>query len=247
VALVEALGADHDVYVAAPDRPRSAMGQAVTLHKPLRAEPVTRLPRARAAWAINGTPSDCVKLAIAMLLDVRPDLVVSGINRGPNLGTDVYYSGTVSAAREGSLAGIPAAAFSLAGFTDQFYEAAGVVARSLVASVAALPAASLVNVNIPSRPLLDLLGLRVTRLGVRRYTDVFERREDPRGQTYFWLSGELEETEEVPDSDVIAVREGYISVTPIQHDLTCSRLLEVLRGLPLDGPTAAWSRGERAS
>lgn len=221
-ALARALATEHEVTVVAPDRERSATGHALTLHKPLRVEKVSLGPEIHAAYAVNGTPSDCVKLAYGTLMPEPPDLVFSGINRGPNLGTDVIYSGTVSAALEGTILGINSVAFSLATFSDVGYEAAGDFAVSLARTLAQhrLPPKVLLNVNYPALDGAHAREVRVTRLGERKYGDVFEPRTDPRGKTYYWLAGEVIEVEEAPDTDVMAIRSRCISVTPIHYDMT---------------------------
>ncbi len=221
--LASTLAIDHEVHVIAPDRERSATGHALTLHKPLRVEE-DRIDGCARALSVNGTPSDCVKLAWgALMKDSLPDLVVSGINRGPNLGVDVIYSGTVSAAVEGTiLLERPCIAVSLASFSDLGYEKAAVFASHLVEIVArhSLDEKVLLNVNVPAIEWADIAGVRVTRLGRRRYNDVFERRVDPRGKVYYWLAGEAEDLDEGPDTDVQAIRDNCISVTPIHYDLT---------------------------
>lgn len=251
--LATTLATEHEVHVIAPDRERSAVGHGLTLHKPLRVESVQdeRLKGIRQAIAVNGTPSDCVKLAWgALMRDERPDLVVSGINRGPNLGVDVIYSGTVSAALEGTiLLERPSIAISLATFSDVGYEKAAAFALALVRRIAdhPLPPKVLLNVNVPAVEPEDIAGVRITRLGERRYNDVFERRIDPRGKVYYWLAGEAEEVEDAPDTDVTAIRDNCISVTPIHYDLTHyptvgelgswnlePSLSSLLRGVPSD-------------
>jgi 5'-nucleotidase len=226
-----ALAQEHEVYVVAPDRERSAMGHALTLHRPLRAEPVELGNGVAGAWATSGTPSDCVKLAIGALMDTPPDLVVSGINRGPNLGADVLYSGTVSAALEGCINGFPALAFSLASFSDVGYERGAAFALELVRQIQArtLPPKFLLNVNLPALEGEAYRGVKVTKLGIRRYQDAFEKRVDPRGRTFYWLAGEAIETGEAADSDVIAVRSNYVSVTPIQYDMTHYPMLDPVK------------------
>ncbi|AGY56508.1 5'/3'-nucleotidase SurE [Gloeobacter kilaueensis] len=215
--------AGHAVTVVCPDRERSATGHALTMHKPLRAEPFGDLfAPGLAAWAVNGTPSDSVKLGLDALLGEKPDLVISGINRGPNLGSDVLYSGTVSAAMEGAIEGLPSIAVSLAGRSHlDFLPAARFVCR-LVRALSLRPLAEtfLLNVNVPALPESEILGSRVCRLGMRRYRDQFIERTDPRGATYYWLAGEVIESAEAADSDVVAVREGYIAITPLKYDLT---------------------------
>lgn len=220
-ALATALAKEHEVHVVAPDRERSATGHALTLHRPLKAEPYEGIPGVASAWAVSGTPSDCVKLALGALMKAPPDLVCSGINRGPNLGTDVLYSGTVSAALEAVINGVPAIAYSLASFDDQHYDRAAAFALSLVAQLAgqALPPKFLLNVNCPALGI-PYEGVKTTTLGIRRYTDTFEARQDPRGRVFYWLSGEPIEEGEAESTDVCAVRDNYVSLTPIQYDLT---------------------------
>ncbi|HEY9616875.1 MAG TPA: 5'/3'-nucleotidase SurE [Microcoleaceae cyanobacterium] len=225
--------AGHEVTVVCPDQERSATGHGLTLHHPIRAEEITSIfhPTVR-AWACSGTPADCVKLALWALLDRPPELVLSGINHGSNLGTDVLYSGTVSAAMEGVIEGIPSVAFSLTSHTSQEFGVAATFARSLVTQLEKqpLPELLLLNVNVPAVPPEAIAGVMVTRQGIRRYIDVFEKRVDPRGKTYYWLSGEalLEDVEAPSDladlvpTDVQATRENYITITPLQYNLTSS-------------------------
>lgn len=233
--------AGHEVVVVCPDRERSATGHGLTMHHPIRAEEVESVfhPTVK-AWACSGTPADCVKLALWALLDSPPDLVLSGINHGSNLGTDVLYSGTVSAAMEGVIEGIPGIAFSLASYTGQEFRPAAAFARSLVAQLAKqpLPELLLLNVNVPSVESEAIAGVVLTRQGVRRYVDVFDKRLDPRGKTYYWLSGEvLEDVTEPADAathiptDVQAIRNNCITITPLQYNLTSVQGLVSLQGL----------------
>ncbi len=226
--LAETLATAHDVYVMAPDRERSATGHALTLHKPLRVEPIDFYKGVKAAWALNGTPSDCIKLATGAVMDAPPDLVVSGINRGPNLGVDVIYSGTVSAAVEGILMGFPSIAVSLAAFDDKHYPTAAAAILGMVEDVVAypFPPRTLLNINVPSVPPSEIQGTVMTKLGVRKYHDRFESRVDLRGRTYYWLAGEIVEVAEDPAADVIAIRNNQISITPVHYDLTCYPLLQ---------------------
>ena len=221
--LASTLATEHEVHVVAPDRERSATGHALTLHKPLRLEEVP-IPGTASSRCVNGTPADCVKLALgALFVDRMPDLVVSGINRGPNLGVDVIYSGTVSAAVEGTiLLGRPCVALSLASFSDLGYEKGALFALDLLRAMEGrtMPPGTLLNVNIPAIEIGDIAGVRVTRLGRRRYNDAFERRIDPRGKVYYWLAGEAEDIDEAPDTDVTAIRDNCISVSPIHFDLS---------------------------
>ncbi|HSW35804.1 MAG TPA: 5'/3'-nucleotidase SurE [Candidatus Limnocylindrales bacterium] len=214
----------YSLSIVAPDHERSAVGHAITMHRPLRVEKINFLHNPELiGWAVNGTPSDCVKLAVEAILADKPDLVISGINRGSNLGTDVLYSGTVSAAVEGLIMGIPSVAVSLTGGGDKndFIFAARFICRLIPQLLeGCLPASTLININVP--PGGDTVrGARVTTLGKRRYRNIFDKRVDPRGSIYYWLAGELVENDpEDADSDTRAVRDGYISVTPIQFNLT---------------------------
>ncbi len=221
-----------EVYVVAPDREMSATGHGITIHKPLRVEEITSFPNAQKAWAVDGTPSDCVKLAVECLLNEdRPDIVLSGINRGPNLGTDVLYSGTVSAAIEGVILGVPSVAVSLTAFENPYYDFAAIFSRIIVTRVLkeGLPPDTLLNINVPSLPHQDIAGIEVTRLGVRRYRNVFDKRMDPRGKTYYWLAGEVVETDDEPDTDSMAIKNNMISITPIHFDLTRLDMMDMIR------------------
>lgn len=214
----------YKLSIIAPDRERSAVGHGITMHKPLRVEEVSFLhnPDLR-GWSVNGTPSDCVKLALEAILEDKPDLVISGINRGSNLGTDVIYSGTVSAAVEGLLMGIPSIAVSLTGNGSGtgFRYAAGFICRLIPELLKeGISSSTLININIP-HDTENIKGTRVTSLGSRRYRNAFEKRVDPRGMLYYWLAGELvEDDPEEEDNDTKAVRDGYISITPIHFKLT---------------------------
>jgi 5'-nucleotidase len=220
-----------EIYVVAPDRERSATGHAITMHRPLFAEEV-RFSGARSrCYSVTGTPADCTKLAIEALLGVRPDLVISGINRGANLGTDVFYSGTVSAAIESTILGIPSIAVSLAAWRHPDFTPAARFARQLARKTLeeGLPRGTLLNVNVPPLDPSLCAGVVVTKLGVRLYKDVFDRRTDPRGREYYWLAGELMEYGNDPDTDVAVVSNNQISVTPIHLDLTNHNLREVIQ------------------
>ncbi|HHY46020.1 MAG TPA: 5'/3'-nucleotidase SurE [Firmicutes bacterium] len=240
IALTRALARIAEVVVVAPDRERSATGHAITVLRPLRVEPV-RLPDLDVrAWAVDGTPSDCVKLAIEALLDERPDVLISGINRGPNLGTDVLYSGTVSAAVEGMILGVDSAAISVAAFENPNYEAAANFAVEITRGIAerGLPPLTILNINVPSAEREEIAGIAITRLGTRKYKDVFDRRVDPRGRTYYWLAGDVVETDQGDDVDSVAIRNRMISVTPICFNLTTEEHLRELSswGLGAGGP-----------
>ena len=224
--------AGHEVSVVCPDRERSATGHGLTLHQPIRAEIVESVFHpAIKAWACDGTPSDCVKLALWALLDSPPELVLSGINQGANLGTEILYSGTVSAAMEGLIEGIPSIAFSLTSYSSKDFACAAKFAKMLVDQLAQKSVLDLMllNVNIPAVESDQIKGMKFTRQGVRRYVDVFDKRVDPRGKTYYWLTGEVLEDVEPPVSfnlpenipiDVHVIRDNYISITPLHYNLT---------------------------
>ncbi len=220
------------VYIVAPDRERSAVGHAITMHHPLRADKVKlyhnpNLP----AWAVNGTPSDCVKLAVEAILPERPDIIISGINRGANLGTDVLYSGTVSAAVEGVISGLPSIAVSLTAVENPDYTLAAEFAAKLSKIVLknALPQGTLLNVNVPGIPREDICGVVVTRLGITRYNNEFQERVDPRGRSYYWMAGEVIEETSCSDTDLSAIRCNNISVSPIHFDFTNYEVMGTLR------------------
>lgn len=217
VTLGRHLSEKHQVYMVAPERERTCVAHAVTLHKPLRVREVTR-----GVYATNGTPADCVLLGVHAVLPRRPDFVVSGINTGPNMGRDVNYSGTVAAAREGAFLGIPSMAVSICareGFL--FDDAAGVacaVMERLTEGV--FPEGAVVNVNIPNLPREKLKGFSVTRLGKRIYNDIVHERVDPRGRKYYWIGGNGESYKRRRGTDFYAVEKGYVSVTPLGLDIT---------------------------
>lgn len=230
-ALVERLAMQYEVYVVAPDRERSATGHALTLHKPLRVDEVDMGLNVAAAYAVTGTPSDCIKIALNAVLDVRPDVIVSGINHGPNLGADVLYSGTVSAALEGAINGLPSLAVSLVNGYDKnadFRHGAEFIANFIPEAVkVGLPPKSILNINIPAVGLSHMAGTKMTSLGIRMYTDTFEKRVDPRNQVYYWLAGEIiDDSDESPESDVVALRNNLISISPVSMDMTNWRFLE---------------------
>ena len=219
------------VTIVAPDREQSATSHSLTLHHPLRAR------RARdGTLMVDGTPTDCVILAVGELLDHRPDIVFSGINHGPNMGEDVLYSGTVAAAMEATVLGIPSVAVS---YTGQDYEELpaweSVLTRLLQGIVAQddFPEDTLFSINLPPIEPDKVKGVRVTSLGKRRYSDSLTRALDPSGKEYFWIGGGVTSWRGAPDSDFRAVEEGYISVTPLHLDLTNYGLLEATRSWSL--------------
>ena len=217
-----------DVWVVAPDREQSATSHSLTLHHPLR--PVQLGPQ---RWQVDGTPTDCVMLAIEALLPERPDFVFSGINHGPNMGEDVLYSGTVAAAMEGLALGVPSIAVSFAGrvlrsddtLLEDHVEALSRLLRHLT-SLPTFPADTLLNVNIPAIPAKELKGVRLTRLGRRVFSDSLTPMKDPWGRDIFWIGGGSVAWSGSEDSDFRAVKEGFISVTPLHLDLTAKDRLD---------------------
>lgn len=221
-ALYSAVADLGEVTVVAPDRQRSAVGHAVTLHKPLRLREC-RMADGAVAWSSSGTPSDCIALGYDVLMADRADLVISGINDGANLGWDVTYSGTVMAAMEAVMLGVPAIAMSVAARgAPNGYEAAARFARRLALSAFehGMPQGVLLNVNVPGCPQGDIQGVCVTTQGRREYIDRVDTRTDPRGHAYYWLAGVVKDEHPATGSDVAAVAANFVSVTPLQLDLT---------------------------
>ncbi|MFQ5585400.1 MAG: 5'/3'-nucleotidase SurE [Thermodesulfobacteriota bacterium] len=227
-ALADALKRVGEVYVVAPDRERSAASHSLTLHKPLRVDKV-----GKRMYAVNGTPTDCVNLAINGILPKRPDIVVSGINRGGNLGDDVTYSGTVSAAIEGTLLDVPSFAVSLATKRNFNFEAAAEFSIRLSRHIIrdGLPEDTLLNVNVP--PVRRVKGYRITRQGKRIYDNAIVEKVDPRGKKYYWIGGNELKWEGGRDTDFYSVSKGYISITPLHLNMTNDDSLEDLRDITI--------------
>ena len=218
------------VRVYAPDREQSAVGHGVSLHKPLRVVEI------REHWfTVDGTPTDCVVLAARSLLGRRPDLVISGVNMGANLGDDVTYSGTVAAAFEGMLQGVPSFAISNISHAPKHLDAAAAFARHLAGRLIedGLPRDTALNVNVPDLPYEELTGARITRLGRRNYQDEIVIRRDPRGGTYYWIGGAHPTHETEPGTDFEAIEANAISITPLCRDLTYHEVLDELRDLSI--------------
>ncbi|MGZ4031978.1 MAG: 5'/3'-nucleotidase SurE [Tumebacillaceae bacterium] len=237
LAVAQSLSTIAEVVVVAPNRQRSAAGHGITLHKPLFVD-VTEIGNGITAYGVNGTPADCVKFGIhEMMKDAPPDLVVSGINAGSNLGTDVIYSGTVSAAIEGAVQGIPSIAVSLCGYDNFDFSGPAAFMVKLVQQVLqhGLLPDTILNVNYPvvDSPQ-DVRGVKITTLGTRRYENRYDKRTDPRGRDYFWLAGGLKDMQNPPDSDINVVKDKFISVTPVHFDLTERRMLDTLKTWTLD-------------
>lgn len=220
--LYEALKDLATLHVIAPETEMSAVGHAITISSPLKLRDVQRGGKFF-GYGISGTPADCVKLAMSHLLDEPPDLVISGINQGPNAGISILYSGTVSGATEGAILGIPSIALSINTFESPLWETAAAVARQVVqlASSHAFPRGSVLNVNIPNLPVDEVKGMRVVPMAPSRYVEQFDKRMDPRGNTYYWVTGHLELSQNAPQAtDVSCLRDGYVTLTPISFDLT---------------------------
>lgn len=220
-----------DVTVVAPDREQSAASSSLTLHQPLRAR---RAPDG--AWVVDGTPTDCVILAVNELLGERPDVCVSGVNHGPNMGEDVLYSGTVAAAMEATVVGIRAVALSYAGDFPEESEGREELITAVLRTILSrdtFPEDTLFNVNFPAVQPSEVKGIRVTSLGRRRYLDSITRAKDPSGKEYFWIGGGVVQWRGDAGSDFQAVADGYVSVTPLHLDLTNHELLEDIRGWDL--------------
>jgi len=221
--------AGHEVFVCVPDRPRSAIGHAITMHKPLRANTIETVDGI--AHTSNGTPADCVPLALLQLMPSPPDLVMSGINLGPNLGDDVHYSGTVAGAMEGILNGVRAVALSLADWQNADWRAAAAFAAQIapIAANLELPRDTFLNVNVPNLAPENIAGVRVTNQGSRRYKGDISRHHAPHIGDYFWRGGEVIDRLEEDNTDILAIKNGYISVTPLHVDLTNRAAMETLQ------------------
>lgn len=225
--LAEALKELGTVYVVAPDRERSAAGHSLTLSHPLRVEKLG--PR---VYSVDGTPTDCVNLGVnGILRGKRIDLFVAGINKGANLGDDITYSGTVSAAIEGTLLGIPSIAVSLVTRNRFRFDVAAEYALQVAKKVLrkGLPGDTLLNVNVPNVPREEIRGVRVTRQGKRVYGDLIVEKRDPRGRKYYWIGGDRLHSEEIPGSDLEAIEGNCVSITPVHLDLTNYAALRALR------------------
>ena len=215
--LREILGKDHEVCVVAPERERTCVGHSITLHKPLRLRKI-----AENTYASNGSPVDCVYLGTKTILKKKPDMIISGINKGPNMGQDVHYSGTVAAAKEGAFLGIPSLAVSICAREKFFFHDA---ARAVLRIVEMLRGKSFIketflNINIPNLAFEKLRGLMMTKLGKRIYNDSIIERTDPRGGVYYWIGGSAEEYENKRGTDFFAVERGYVSITAFGLDMT---------------------------
>ncbi|MBI5186190.1 MAG: 5'/3'-nucleotidase SurE [Nitrospinae bacterium] len=230
-ALYESIKEVDEVCVVAPETEMSAVGHAITLSDPLRVKEIMK-NGGFFGYAVSGTPADCVKIALKAILRKKPDMVLSGINQGANVGTNVIYSGTVSAATEGTILGIPSIAISLDSFVDTDFSAAAAFAKRLVSQIRkrAFPKGTLLNVNVPSVPADQIQGVEIVPQGKSRVVETFDKRVDPRQHTYYWQAGEMVIMEEDEGTDCWALRHKKISITPIHFDLTDYGNMDLIRG-----------------
>jgi len=223
-ALYSALKRDKnfDIKIVAPDKERSAVGHAITVFDPISVREEYRDGKFY-GYAVDGTPADCVKLAVKAILNKKPDILISGINRGPNMGENIIYSGTVSAATEGTTYGIPSVAVSMDNLRDTDYAYAAEFTKKIAKMVLnkkELPQKTLLNINVPDVPEDKIKGVRITFQSSAKFNDIFIKRVDPRGRNYYWMDGEFVESSNEDDEDYKAVKSNYISITPIHYDMT---------------------------
>jgi len=237
-ALAQELRAFARVTVIAPDRQQSAVGHAITMQFPLRVVPFAKNGEFF-GYAVKGTPADAVKLGVKCLVKEKPDLLISGINQGSNTAINIIYSGTVSAATEGTILGIPSIAVSLTTHDEYDFSVAARFAAALAKLVheKGLPQGTLLNVNVPAVPAGEIRGVKITAQGRSSWDDTFDIRRDPAGREYYWLTGKMLVTDEDEGTDQLAIRDRYISVTPIHYALTNEEQRRVMRGWGLEG---AW-------
>lgn len=234
-ALYKRLAKVHSVIVVAPEHERSAVGHCITLTAPIRATQI-EVNNGWKGYAVSGTPVDCIKLGILEILDSKPDMVISGINSGANVGVNINYSGTVSAAKEAALYGIPAIAVSVAGPETTHYETAARFVEILANSVVkkGLPFGTLLNVNVPDKPLEEVAGVRIIRHSIHFFSEYIEKRIDPRNRTYYWHGCDPMSSGDVGDSDERALFQNYIVITPIKCDMTDYSFIEDMKCWDID-------------
>ena len=227
-SLKKVLSKSNEVWVVAPDSERTCVAHAITVHTPLRIHDL-----GDHVFSTNGTPADSVLLALKIIIPRKPDIVISGINKGPNMGQDVSYSGTVAAAKEGALAGAVSMAVSLNARKDFLFDDASRSVVDIVDIVRShpLPSSTFLNINIPNIPYEERRGFMVTGLGKRIYNGIIIERKDPRGGAYYWIGGNSDGFEAIAGTDLYAVDQGYLSVTPLHWDLTSYASLEKLQGI----------------
>jgi len=230
LALAQAMESLGSITIVAPDQEQSAKSHSITLNDPIRINPVN-LKRGFKGWSVKGTPVDCAKIALKSLFKKKPDLLISGINLGSNLGKNLVYSGTISAAYEGTTLGIPSAAISLDSFTAKEFSAAKQVSISIATYLLKnkLPKGTMLNVNVPYIRKNKIKGFRVTKQGRSGFIDTFEKRVDPRGRSYFWIKGKISNFDSSVEFDGEAILNGYVSITPINFDLTNNVFMKKLK------------------
>ena len=235
LALRRAMAEMGEITVVAPVTPQSAVGHGITLNDPIRVHRVD-LGGGQAGHGVEGSPADCVKLALLELLPVRPDLIVSGVNLGANVGINVLYSGTVAAAVEGAFYGVPSAAISVEDSDNADYDGAARIGRTIIRQWLAKNHARplLLNINVPDLGRGPPAGVKVAPQSMKGYAEGWERRADPRGRTYYWMTGSQSREDAGVDSDVAAFEQRYVTVTPLQFDLTDHARLEEMRGWNLN-------------
>jgi 5'-nucleotidase len=235
IALYEELKGDFELSVVAPETEMSAVGHAITLSNPLR---VRRFKRNGTffGYAVSGTPADCVKIGIQEIVEQRPDMIISGINMGSNVGINLLYSGTVSAATEGAFLGIPSVAISLNTKNDPDFSFPAKFSRQMIRFVTqnSLKEGTALNVNIPAIPEDQIKGISFTAQDLVRQRDTYEKRNDPRGNSYYWLASETPVEESIPNTDLKALQENRITITPITFDLTDFKEVERLASIGFD-------------
>lgn len=226
IRLKEILIKKHKVFTVAPEKERTCIGHAVTLHKPLRIKQISDN-----TYITNGTPADCIFLAVHKILPEKPDLIISGINHGPNMGQDVSYSGTVAAAKEGAFLGIPSIAVSICAREKFYFVDAARITEKIIGLIrgAEFHENVFININIPNLPYPKIRGFMVTRLGKRIYNDTVTERVDPRGIKYYWIGSNGDRYESIKGTDFFAVENGYVSVTPLDLDVTSSDYIDILK------------------
>jgi 5'-nucleotidase len=227
-ALADAMSRLGDVVIVAPDSPQSAMGHAITIGKPLRLDKV-QVHGEFLGYQCSGTPVDCVKLAVNKVLHRKPDLCVSGINHGSNSSINVIYSGTMSAAMEGAIEGIPSIGFSLNNYSmEADFTASAHFARIIASNILqhGMPESSLLNVNLPSLPLSEIKGIRICRQALAKWEEEFDERVDPRNRPYYWLTGVFKNYDKGTDTDEWALANGYVSVVPVLFDFTAHHAVQ---------------------
>ena len=233
-AIYNRLAGTHHVDVIAPDRERSAIGHAITLHQPLRATRIS-LNGGFSGYAVNGTPADCIKLGFSEILSEKPDVVIAGANAGANVGANLNYSGTVAAAKEAALGGMIGIAVSIEGPEVDYYDDAASFIAELCETVyeRGLPFGTFLNVNLPNRPLKEIAGVRISRQAVEVLSEYVEKRKDPRNRTYFWQGQDMQSFGADPQLDGAVLKQRFISITPVKCDMTDYQMLEDMEGWEL--------------